>query len=239
MSPRQPWLQQRVRWRHVCAVFGLIVALWLGALMAGAAYVWQQHQLRIALHHTAAVLSLPHGLRASAQTTTPIQTRIDWMPTLIVPIDQPVRVALPDTLHTQARLDARVPIHTRVTFSGSVPVALDLALDVPVHRWLPTAHVRLPLSLNVPVHIDVPLDTDVPLHLDTRVAARLDAPLTLPLRTQLKVRVPLHHALEGHATQQTDFALHTPIDALGLTIDRADLSVPLRAVRLHKQPPAP
>jgi len=227
------WLRRPVRLRHVLLVYGLTLLAWAGALAAGARYVLTHQTALLSLRDVTAVLSLPHDLHARAEALTPLQTRLDWEPTVAVPVHQTVRVQLPAALHAQARIESRVPIDTFIDFAGDIPVSLDLEVDVPVRRWLPTARVKLPVSLRVPVKLHVPLQTEVPLALDTRVTAALDAPLDVPVHTTLQARVPIHTDVQGWAVNQTDFALHTPIDSLALSVARADLRVPLRQLRVQ------
>lgn len=230
-------LRRRVRRRDVLAVLGLTLLLWLGLVGVGVALVRERCAATLALRDQAVRLSLPPSMPARAQALTPLRTHLDWTPTVAVPIDQTVRVDLPDTLTARTVVNSSAPIHTRVDFDGRIPVTIDLDLDLPVRRWLPRVHVKTPVSLVVPVKLSVPIDAQIPLALDTNVVTRIPAPLDIALRTTLRARVPIHDDAQALAINQTDFTLHSPIDALDVTVRRADVRVPLRAIEWPRAAP--
>lgn len=229
------FLRRRVRHRDMLAVFALTLLVWLLVVAAGTAYVREHFDAALALHDQAVHLSLPHDMPARAQALTPLSTHLDWSPSVPVPINQTVRVSLPDTLSARAVVNSSTPIDTTVDFAGSIPVTIQLDMLLPVRSWLPRVHVKTPVSLVVPVQLTVPIHAQVPLNLDTLVSARIDQPLDVPLHTTFKVRVPIRTDAQALAVNQTDFLLRSPIDALGVKVQRADVRVPLKAIEWSKR----
>lgn len=224
------FLHRRVRLRDVIAVFVLTLLLWVGVVAAGAMYLRDRFDATLTLFDQGVHLSLPPKMPARAQALTPLSTHLDWKPAVPVPINQTVRVALPDTLTARALVNSSAPIDTTVDFAGSIPVTIDLDMLLPVRSWLPRVHVKTPVSLVVPIELTVPIHAQVPLNLDTRVTAQIDQPLNVPLHTTFKVRVPIKTDAQALAINETDFTLHAPIEALGVKVQRADLRVPLREI---------
>ncbi len=224
------FLRRRVRHRDVLAVFVLTLLLWLGVVAAGAAWLREHFDATLSLHDQAVVLSLPPNLPARAQALAPLSTHLDWTPSVPVPINQKVRVSLPDTLSARAAVNSSTPIDTTVDFDSSIPVTIQLDMLLPVRSWLPRVHVKTPVSLVVPIKLSVPIHAQVPLNLDTQVTARIDQPLDVPLHTTFKVRVPIRTDAQALAVNETDFLLRSPIDALGVTMQRAEVRVPLKAI---------
>lgn len=224
------FLRRRVRRRDMLAVFALTLLLWLVVIAAGAALIRDRFDATLTLLDQGVQLSLPPDMPARAQALTPLSTHLDWTPTVQVPINQTVRVNLPDSLSARALVNSSTPIDTTVDFAGSIPVTIQLDMLVPVRSWLPRVHVKTPVSLVVPIQLTVPIHAQVPLNLDTQVTARIDQPLDVPLRTTFKVRVPIRTDAQALAVNQTDFVLRSPLDALSVKVQQADLRVPLRAI---------
>lgn len=224
------FLRRRVRRRDMLAVFALTLLLWLVVIAAGAVYLRDRFDATLTLFDQGVQLSLPPDMPARAQALTPLSTHLEWTPTVPVPINQTVRVSLPDTLTARALVNSSTPIDTTVDFAGSIPVTIELDMLVPVRSWLPRVHVKTPVSLVVPIQLTVPIHAQVPLNLDTRVTAQIGAPLNVPLRTTFKVRVPIKTDAQAIAINETDFTLRSPVDALSVTVHRADLRVPLKAI---------
>lgn len=231
------WLQRRVRRRDMVAVLALALLLWLGLVGSGVALLRSRFDATLALREQAVRLSLPPSMPARAQALTPLRTHLDWTPTVSVPVDQIVRVSLPDTLTAHTMVDSSAPIRTTIDFNGRIPVTIDLDMNLPVRWWLPRVHVKTPVSLMVPVQLSVPIDAQIPLPLDTNVIARIRAPLDVPLRTTLMARVPIHDDAQALAINQTDFTLHSPIDTLDVTVQRADVRLPLRSIEWSRAEP--
>lgn len=229
------FLRRRVRHRDMLAVLAITLLMWLVVVAAGAAYLRDRYDATLTLHDQAVHLSLPPDMPARAQALTPLSTHLDWSPTVAVPINQTVRVNLPDTLSARAVVNSSTPIDTTVDFAGSIPVTIQLDMLLPVRSWLPRVHVKTPVSLVVPVKLTVPIHAQVPLNLDTLITAQINQPLNVPLRTTFKVRVPIHTDAQALAINETDFTLRSPVEALSVKVQRADLRVPLKAIEWSKR----
>ena len=218
-------------------VGGLVLLLWLVVLVSGVWYFYQHWEARIALRDQAITLRLPEGMRSIARISEPVHTRLDLRPTLAVPLRQTIAVHVSDPLLAKVRLQAVVPVSTEVTVTQVVPVHTTLDTDVVLRSWLPTLHVSLPVTFNLPVHMQVPVRAQVPVDLDVLISGELKRDLNVPLDTTLMLRPHVQGALSARLDSETGFRLLSPLQPIPLRLARADLRVPFTlAVVAPKQP---
>lgn len=219
-----------VRRHHVWLVLGGILLAWLMVVAAGTWHVMRHWQASAKLTNLPVRLSLPAGLKAQADIESAIRTRLDIRPMVNVPFNQQVKVSLDQALDGRATVRTVLPVQTSVHFKGDIPVNTLVALDVPVVSWLPRFKVMLPVVASVPVDLTVPVDVKLPLVLDMPVQGRLAGALSLPIRTQVTMRLPVRGELQGRIVNRADFTLLTSQEAFALDIRHMLMTVPMPRV---------
>lgn len=233
LPPGVGWARRPVGWPQALAVLLGTVTLWVG--LAGAAGLWAYRHWEARLHITGqgVDLRLPRGLRAVGQTRQDIPTHLDVRPVVRVPIDQFVRVNIGQAFDVQVVIRADVPIDTVFRYDAVIPFATTLHTRAHVASWLPALAVSVPVKVDVPVHLSVPIHQPVALNLDTHLIVRIPHTLRVPLHTTFKVAVPLHADMRAQVIGGTDFSLQGPQEPWRLTVTRADVRLPLSAVRME------
>lgn len=206
------------------------LALWALAMVWLVWTLRAQWEARVVLHDQAIGLSLPQGLQAHADVLTRVATQVNEVQTVQVPLKQTLQVRLPDVLRSQARVHTTVPVDTAFHYEALVPVETELVAEVPVVGWLPPFKVRLPLRTEVPVKLSVPIRADVPLVLDVTGEGRIAGPLSVPLDTVLRLRVPVRASLEAEVVNRMAFTLLEASPVIPLRLDGSIVRLPLRDV---------
>ena len=218
-------------WRALITVSLLILLGWL-ILMTGLIWWVRGHWEALAVMRDIPVsLSLPSGMKASAQVHSVLHTRLDTVQSLDVPVDQWVHVQVVDRVNARAQVNTVVPISTTVAFAADIPVSTQVQAEVPVVSWLPAMTVKLPVSFVVPVRVSVPVKVDVPLDLDMQVRTDVPDPLKVPLKATFRTRIPIHADIHSQLTRQADFTLAQGIVAMPMVIESAALNLPFTDVR--------
>lgn len=220
-----------VRRRHVVVVMSLVVLAWLTLLGLALGYVLGHWQAEVLLRHQGLSLRLPEGMTSRAQVLSPLATRIDTQSSLAVPVDQMVKVSVVTPLAAHARLKTTVPVDTSVHVDQDIPVETRVKVQVPLVSWLPSMTIMVPLRLTIPVHMVVPVHLQFPLALDVKVSGSLLDPLSIPIRTTMHVKMPVKSDLAGEVMSQTDFRLQGLQAPFDLTLERAQLKVPLSHIK--------
>lgn len=186
-------------------------------------------------------LRLPDGLRAQADIKDPVPIRIDGMVSATVPIDQTFQLPLRGTYVAQVAFNADIPLKTRVTYTGSIPIrafadlrgSTALVVD---SRFLPKFDLlaRVPLNFDLPVTLSVPIDTRIALVYRGPLSFTLNQNLALPIRTMVKTTFPLHRDAQAPVLARVGLQVHAPAAAIPLVIEQATLSLPLRQLSLQR-----
>jgi hypothetical protein len=220
-----------VGWRALIVVSLLILAGWL-VLMTGLVWWLRGHWEALAVIRNIPVsLSLPSGMKASAEVHSVLHTRLDMTQSLAVPVDQLMQVQVMDRLNARAQVHTVVPVSTTVAFAADIPVSTQVQAEVPVVSWLPAMTVNVPVRFVVPVKVSVPVKVDVPLNLDMQVRADVPDALQVPLKATFMARIPIHADIRSQLTRQADFTLAHGIHAMPLMIESASLNLPFTAVK--------
>lgn len=219
-----------VRRRHVVLTMAAVALLWL-AIVAGAAWFTREHwQSAVTLRDQTITLRLPTGMPGRAEVRTPLHTRLDTQSTVDVPIDQMVRVQLMNKLGAQAIVNTSVPVDTSVEFQQDIPIETSIEMKVPVVSWLPAMNVVVPVKFSVPVHMTVPIRAQVPLVLDVHVAGQVSEAMAVPIRTTMRLNVPVRAKLQAEVLNRADFNLEGLQQPFDLTIAHAQVQLPLRDI---------
>jgi hypothetical protein len=237
-SPQGPrgW-HRPVRPGALLLVGAVVLLLWLLLMVLGVGYFYRHWQARVALRDQPVLLRLPAGLPSVARISEPVRTRLDMHPTVSVPLHQVVPVEVRNQLMAQVRLKATVPVVTEVTVSQNIPVHTTLETDMRVRSWLPSMHVSLPVSFNLPVRLTVPVRAQLPIDLDVLVSGALTQTLQVPLDTTVTVHPHVVGELSARLDSETGFRLLDPVPPIALRIARADLRVPFNLAVLSQQQP--
>lgn len=234
-----PLWRRPVRRSQLLAVFAGVLLLWAAGSGAAAWVLYTHYAATMSLRDQPISLRLPGGLPARAMAETPVQTRLDWEPTLSVPVNQLIRVQLPPTLSARAQTQLTIPIATNVSVATQIPVTVDVDTEVEARSWLPKFRVQMPVHMVVPVAMTVPIQTELPIALDATVRADITEPLNVPVRATLRAKVPLHARVQARAVNQAEFELMPPEDNVAVSIKQAEVRLPLDAIRLHQRDTAP
>ena len=218
---------------QMVATVALASVAWLAMAVAG--LFWFKGQWLAALHvqDQALGLSLPTGLRASADVHSSIHTRLKASPRILVPLDQMVTVSMSQELVGTTHLTATVPIDTEVSYAAQVPVKTEVTMEVPIISWLPSMTVTLPLAFSVPVKVSVPFKTNMPVSLDIKAVARVPHALRLPLKGTMDLIVPLNEPLQAEVLSRTQFELVAGIENMPVMISNTTLKMPLSHLSLQ------
>lgn len=235
-QPTVPWLRRAVTRSQMVSTILLAAVLWLGGVMAAGLWLQAHWQGQVQLVEQAVALSLPDRMRASADVTSPVETRLKARPVVMVPLDQVVSVRVPDTITGSTRIEASVPIDTEVIYQADVPVNTEVTANVPVVSWLPSMTVTLPLAFTVPVHLTVPFKREIKVALDIQASADLPDELRLPVRTSLPLTVPLDQPVTAQVLSRTQFELRATEQGIPVTVVSTRLDMPLKNLQLVRQP---
>lgn len=227
-APRPTGWNRPAGWPALIGVSLLTAVAWLALMVMLFFHVRQAWITVLQVHGQALELQLPVGLQASARIDRPVATRVVSDSRLQLQFDQPVRVQLPQTLAAQGRVQAVVPVETRIDIDASIPLDTELTVPVSLQRWLPDFSVQVPVRTSLPLRVSVPVRVDVPVMLDVAARVRLPAVLDLPLKATLQVPVHIDQPIEARLTRDTVFALEAPVPDLSVVLARARLEIPMR-----------
>lgn len=217
-----------VGWPALVGVSLFITAAWL-TLMAAALWQLREHGIvKVAVPDQPVKLQLPAGLVAQADIHTPLDTRLLARQPLRMPLDQTVTVHMLERMNGRARVAANVPVRTSVEVATEARVDTTLDMQVPVVRWLPALTVAVPLAVSIPVRTRVPVDFEVPLVLDVALEARLDAALSVPVKTVLTSVVALDAPLTVNVLNRTQFTLQAPVPPFEVRVQDTAFTVALK-----------
>lgn len=224
-------------------VVGLSFMVVLTCLLGGALGVLLYLRLVVDLDVSQQRISLrlPDGLRVEADIKDPVPIRIDGMVSASVPINQTFQLPLRGTYVAQVAFNADIPLKTRVTYTGSIPVrafadlrgSTALVMD---SRFLPKFDLmaRVPLSFDLPVTLTVPLDTRIALAYRGPLSFTLNQSLALPIRTVVQTKFPLHRDAQTPVLARVGLQVHAPTTAIPLVIEQATLRLPLSQMSLER-----
>jgi hypothetical protein len=219
-----------VRRRDVALVMLSAALLW-AVLVVAAAWHFREHwQSAVTLRHQPLTLRLPAGMPARAEVHTPLSTRLDVQSRVVAPIDQVVGVQLMNTLNAQAIVNTTVPVSTSVDFEQDIPVSIEVEMKIPVVSWLPAMNVVVPITFSVPVRMTVPIKVQVPVALDVKVSGQVAEMVKVPIRTTMNLSVPVHAQVRADVLNLAEFNLVGLQAPFELSIDRADVRLPLRDI---------
>lgn len=233
MSTSQPVSSPRGWHRPISRAQLLLVSLtlliaWLAVMGLAAWGFWHHWEARLVLRDQAMSVALPAGLRAQAEVSSPLVTRIDLHPSIEVALDQTLMVALQDSLSAHTTVHTVLPVDTTVDVSQDVPVDTVATLHVPLVKWLPAFTVDLPLKLTMPVRLRVPFKAEVPVDLDMVVTGTGPASLPVPVRAKLALRPHVQGRIEARVTRRADFSLMAPVPPIEMRLTELGMAVPLR-----------
>lgn len=227
-------------------VVGLSLVVALTCLLGGALGVLLYLRLVVDLDVSQQRLSLrlPDGLRAQADIKDPVPIRIDGMVSATVPIAQTFQLPLRGSYVAQVAFNADIPLKTRVTYTGSIPVrafadlrgSTALVVD---SRFLPKFDLmaRVPLNFDLPVTLTVPIDTRIALAYRGPLSFTLNQNLALPIHTVVQTQFPLHRDAQAPVLARVGLQVHAPTTAIPLVIEQAALRLPLSQMSLQRSAP--
>ncbi len=221
------WWQRPVGLRALLWSIGLVGVIWAVGLGAGVWWCYRHWQGAIEVRSHAVQLHLPGGMQATASVSQPVVVPLKVSPKVPLHLDQSVRASLDQPLLAQVDLKQRVPIDTVVPVRLTVPVQTQLHLKVRVKPYLPEVEVDVPVELQLPVDWQVPVKADVPLNARLLVSGQLQHTTQVPIRADWVLRPQVHTQLKVQVQGQTHFILPPQGLQLPVTIERAEVRLPV------------
>jgi hypothetical protein len=215
----------------------IVLLVWLAVVGSAVWYFYETWEARFTLRDQPVQLRLPTGMKASADVASPIRTRIDLRPRLVLDLDQTMPVRITDSLIAHATLNTILPIDTSVQVDTVVPVSTTLDLSVSIKSWLPRVQVSVPLTLNLPVRMTVPIRTEVPISLDIDASGELPPALDVPVRATFVLHPEIRADIDVRMDATTLFSLTGPMAPFDVRIARADVRLPFHLGLRHRPLP--
>jgi hypothetical protein len=216
----------------------LLIAAGGGALIAW--FVISRVDLTLMLRDQLAMVVIEQDLMATARVKDRLDLHLDETIKTQVPVDQPVTIPLDDTLNIIVHFDGEIPLKMDVRLQDSIPLEQVVELDTVVEAYLPElgSTLKIPLRGKVPINTMVPVDLMVPINQPVRlkfttpVTARIKQDLTVPLRTVIDAEVPIDASLKVPVLNELQARIIMPTTPSRAVITEADLTLPLRTLRL-------
>lgn len=236
---RLPWWRRPVGWRALLAVSLATLLGWLLFMVVATLWVRAHVQARVQLRDQALMMRLPQGMESYVDVRSKVMTRLHADPWLNVPIHQTLSVRLPEVLEAHTLVRTVVPVQTVFQYKTEIPVDTVVDMKVPVVSWLPAMAIKLPIRVAVPVDMTVPISAQLPLVLDVRAKGRVTEPLNVPMRTTLRMKVPLRADMQAEVLSRTHSRLLGPMEPFPIQLDQALLTLPLGSMNWVRQPMLP
>ena len=224
-------------------VVGLSLMVVLTCMLGGAlgVLIYLRLVVDLDISQQSLLLRLPDGLRAQADIKDPVPVRIDGMVSATVPINQTFQLPLRGSYVAQVVFNADIPLKTRVTYTGSIPIrafadlrgSTALVVD---SRFLPKFDLmaRVPLNFDLPVTLTVPINTRIALAYRGPLSFTLNQNLALPVRIVVQTKFPLHRDAQAPVLARVGLQVHAPAAAIPLVIEQATLRLPLSQMSLQR-----
>lgn len=224
------------------ALLLVLLVLILAALAGGAiAYlIISRVDVTLMLREQAATAIIPQDITGTARVSEAIGLRLDETIHTQVPVDQRVTIPIKDRLDIVVHFDGEIPLRMNVRLRDEIPLKQVVDLDTVIDAYLPeigstiTIPLRgkIPIDIMVPVDLVIPLDQMVALQFTTPITAEIDQKLTVPLRTSIDAAVPIDAALSVPVLNDLRAVVIMPEGPSDVVIQEADLTLPLRTLRL-------
>ena len=232
-----PWWRRPVGRRPLLVVSLITLLVW--GCTVGAAIWWVRGSVEahMQVRNQTVMVRLPTGMKTNVDLRSGVHTRLEADPLLAVPINQTMKIHLPDKLNAHSVINTVVPVDTVFNYKADIPVDTVVSMNVPVVSWLPAMAIKLPIKVTIPLDMTVPVRAEIPLALDVRASALASQSLTLPVHTTMHLRVPLRANIDAEVLSRTQSRLLGPVDPFALRIDNARLTMPMSDMSWVKRAP--
>jgi hypothetical protein len=232
-----PWWRRPVGRRPLLVVSLITLLVW--SLTVGGAIWWVRAyvEAHLQVRDQTLMVHLPTGMKTNVDLRSKVHTRLEADPLLAVPINQTMKIRLPDKLNAHSVINTVVPVDTQFHYQADIPVDTVVSMNVPVVSWLPAMAIKLPIKVTIPLDMTVPVRTEIPLALDVRASAQASQSLSLPVHTTMHLRVPLRANIDAEVLSRTQSRLLGPVDPFALHIENARLTLPMSDMSWVKRAP--
>ena len=218
---------------------GLALVAVVGGFAAGALVA--RVRLGLVLSDQPASLRLTEPLRVRAEVTTPLRITLDGIISAVVPFRQRVALPLRGRYRTDFEVDTEFPIRFEVVYEGTLPIDTMAAIeaktdfnynDAKYLRNLAFA-AKLPMKLEVPIVLRVPVDQPLRFRYRGPLVVELDQTVEVPIDTTIPAEIRVAKDFVTPVTSVVRLEVAPPEARIPITIDRADLRLPLATLRLE------
>lgn len=224
---RQSWWRRPVGLRALVWTVASVALLWALVLGAGVWLFYRHWQVGVQVQAQTVQLHLPGGMAATASVEAPVRVPLKVRPVVPLHLDQSVSATLDQAVLTRVQIKQTVPIDTEVPVRLTVPVQTRLQMKVRVREHLPEVEVDVPVTLSLPVDWRIPVRAQLPLDLSLLVSGQLRHTLNVPVQADWTLRPLVDTTLRARVQGQTRFLLQDTGVSLPLTIERAEVRLPI------------